>query len=741
MLEATTLGDLDPAEGFRIDGEFTLSRTGVAVAVGDVNGDGFADFIVGAPQSTTADPSGGKVHVIFGTASGLPAATEVAALDGVNGFTIVGETEGDEAGFSLAAGDVNGDGIDDIVVGARYAATNGAYSGAAYVVFGKTDAFGQELSLSSLNGDDGFRFLGGAGDQAGRSVAAGDVNGDGIDDVLIGAIGESFNALDYAYAGAVHVIFGTRDGFYASSDAGDLNGGNGFTLFGQTANGLIGYSVSVAGDVNGDGIEDIMIGAPGFDYNGPMPGSAFVVFGAAAGPASPRPAASILSSFFVEGTQAFRIGGSETNDLAGTSVSSAGDVNGDGFDDLIVGAPGADGSTGAAHVVFGKAGGFGPVLDPSTLDGTNGFRIVGADAYDEAGAEVASAGDVNNDGFDDILVFAPSGGPAGTGVGPGASGDRAATYLIFGKAGGFAAEIDLGALTAADGLRFDSANVRDNAGQSLAAAGDLNGDGFDDVLFGAPGVGLGTGAAFALFGGDVAEPPVSPPTTPPVTPPVTPPTTPPVTPPVTPPGTPPFTPPVAPPTTPPVTPPAGPTPGDDNLSGTGGPDRIAGLAGDDTVRGRGGDDTLLGQAGEDILRGGRGDDSLVGGGGADRLFGQGANDTLKGGGAADFLKGGGGADRIVGGGGADTIEGGKGADTMIGGGGPDTFRFAPGDGADVILRFRQGADQIEFKRGVSGFDALTIEQQGDDVLVSYTRGSILFENQNAGAFGEEDFLF
>ena len=78
---------------------------------------------------------------------------------------------------------------------------------------------------------------------------------------------------------------------------------------------------------------------------------------------------------------------------------------------------------------------------------------------------------------------------------------------------------------------------------------------------------------------------------------------------------------------------------------------------------------------------------------------------------------------------------------MKGGGGADTFRFAPGDGDDVIQRFQQGADQVEFKRGVSGFDDLRIEQQGDDVLVTYTRGSILFENQNAGAFGEDDFIF
>ncbi|MFN3262804.1 MAG: calcium-binding protein [Pikeienuella sp.] len=214
--------------------------------------------------------------------------------------------------------------------------------------------------------------------------------------------------------------------------------------------------------------------------------------------------------------------------------------------------------------------------------------------------------------------------------------------------------------------------------------------------------------------------------------------------------------------------PTGPTEGDDRLTGTPGPDRIAALGGDDTVRGLGDDDTLLGQNGDDILRGGGGDDELKGGGGADTLVGQSGNDTLrgggdddllkggvgddrmigmggddrlKGGGGADFLKGGGGADRLIGGGGADTIEGNKGDDTLKGGNGPDTFRFKPGDGDDVIQRFQQGVDQVEFKRGVAGFGALEIEQQGDDVLVSYKRGSILFENQNAGAFDADDFIF
>ncbi|MFN3260567.1 MAG: hypothetical protein ACE37J_08400 [Pikeienuella sp.] len=191
----------------------------------------------------------------------------------------------------------------------------------------------------------------------------------------------------------------------------------------------------------------------------------------------------------------------------------------------------------------------------------------------------------------------------------------------------------------------------------------------------------------------------------------------------------------------PAPPTSGPTPGDDVLTGTNGPDRIAARAGDDTVRGLGGDDTLLGQQGDDVLRGAGGADRLNGGGGSDRLLGQGDDDTLKGGGGRDDLKGGGGSDRLIGGASADRIDGGRGADTLIGGASADVFRFAPGDGSDVIQRFQQGVDLVEFKRGVSGIEDLTITQQGDDVLLSYLRGSILFANQDAAAFGEEDFIF
>lgn len=187
--------------------------------------------------------------------------------------------------------------------------------------------------------------------------------------------------------------------------------------------------------------------------------------------------------------------------------------------------------------------------------------------------------------------------------------------------------------------------------------------------------------------------------------------------------------------------PSGPTPGPDLLTGTAGPDRIAALGGNDTVRGLGGNDTLLGQAGDDVLRGGGGNDALRGGGGADTLIGQGGDDALRGGGGVDLMNGGAGADLLIGGGGNDRIIGGKGADTLKGSGGNDVFVFRPGDGADVIRAFQQGRDRIEFTRGADDVGDLTITQVGDDVRIAYQRGSILVENQSAGAFDANDFIF
>ena len=184
----------------------------------------------------------------------------------------------------------------------------------------------------------------------------------------------------------------------------------GFVINGVAENDQSGLSVSGAGDVNGDGFDDLIVGAPYDDPNGELSGASFVVFGSAIGAAVELTAleeapAAIPLGFVINGTAA--------DDQSGLSVSDAGDVNGDGLDDLIVGARGADpnGSlSGASYVVFGKADGVAVELSAIDLNADavpSGFMIKGISTDDFAGQSVSGAGDVNGDGFDDLIVGAP----------------------------------------------------------------------------------------------------------------------------------------------------------------------------------------------------------------------------------------------------------------------------------------------------------------------------------------------
>lgn len=413
---------------------------------------------------------------------------DLSSLNGANGAVLSGAAVEDNAGQSVSsAGDLNGDGISDLVIGAPCATTGQICAGAAYVVYGKQQGLPNPLNLSAITDASGIVVRGeNVFDFVGNSVGvAGDLNGDDFEDLIIGASESSLNA---SYAGAALVVFGTDQGLPGTLNMSELDGSNGFIVLGNHPNSSTGSSVSGAGDVNGDGFDDVVVGAP-FTLNG----SAYVAFGGSQFDGS-------LSVANLDGGNGFVINGINEGDELGRSVAGAGDINGDGSDDLIIGAAlaGSEGAyAGAAYIIFGQPQGqlWSPTFDPSGLDGNNGFVIVGQVQFDNLGWSVAAAGDINGDGVGDIIVGAPLADPNGS--------ESGATYVVFGSDQGFASAVEVAGLNGTNGFAIHGAAAGDRSGESVSAAGDINGDGVDDLIIGAPGAdphGDASGASYVVFG-------------------------------------------------------------------------------------------------------------------------------------------------------------------------------------------------------------------------------------------------
>ena len=414
---------LNPAPVHRLERNVNFAHFGRSIAgAGDVNGDGYSDVMAGAPDYPNVNADAGTAFVWWGGPAALGAGLNPLFDQQLFGSTLL---DGSFGWSVTCAGDVNGDGYSDVAVGAYYDNQGGqTQEGTVWVFHGAGAGLNTVAAIVLQNNITTGWF--------GRAVStAGDMNGDGYGDLLVGAPLSESPAAE-SDEGIVYLYFGSPTGLPA---AASMN----FQLNNPGAN--VGESVYTAGDVNGDGYSDMILGARIYGTSG----AAAIFHG---GPYAVNPTAS--------GTR----NGGAVNAQLGWSVAQAGDVNGDGYADALVGAPQADNGQvgeGLVYVHMGSAAGLN-MIPALTLEA----NIASA----QFGYSVGTAGDVNGDGYADVIVGAPL------------SGNIGRAYIYMGSPGGLAtipARTYAGAITSRLGL-------------SVGTAGDINADGYSEVLVGAPDI-------------------------------------------------------------------------------------------------------------------------------------------------------------------------------------------------------------------------------------------------------------
>ncbi len=425
----------------------SLGEESALAFVGDVDGDGADEVLAGARSAANAaGVSSGVAYLLSGALSGTSDAADVALA------TFEGEAASDRFGYGVSGLDFDGDGFADVAIGAYSESSVGTSNGAAYLFSG--------ASTGTVGGGDADVVIyGEAGDQLGWTTS-GDLNDDGYDDLVVGMPG--WSDWGWSSGGSVDVVNGpiTASGMlYSLADS---------SFFGTMAQEQLSYELST-GDVDGDGVDDLLMSSQTYSSN---TGRGYVVLGPFSG-----------VSGVVSGKADAILSGTGSQYL-GSAIEVIGDHDGDGYNDVAVGAyvnnaSGCCGGQGMVYIIDG------PVDADVDLDSDYDARIGGHTSTEYIGTELDAAGDLDDDGYDDFLIGADAYYTA-----------YGMAVAVFGPFGGTQASDDAGVV-------FSGEARGDYAGSSVAGGGDLDGDGWVDVLIGADHEatnGSDAGAAYLFYG-------------------------------------------------------------------------------------------------------------------------------------------------------------------------------------------------------------------------------------------------